>query len=125
MVSPISSRHLYNHHDFDVGRKHKKGSAGLSDKKALGLIHEIQLPVVTVVKPHLMREMWKALAAIGLCQVAYAEHRFRNAMAPKAVGMEDSTIQILGRWNCAAFLRYTRTPRFQFAAITNQLAQLS
>ena len=33
-------------------------------------------------------------------------------------GVEDSTIQLLGRWWSAAFLRYIRTPHKQLAAMS-------
>lgn len=77
-----------------------------------------------VVKPHFVTELWKALAAVGLHQAAYAEHSFciGAATVAAAASVEDSTIQILGRWNSAAFLGYIRTPGSQLTAITSRLA---
>ena len=80
-----------------------------------------------VVKPHFVMELRKALAAVGLHQAAYTGHSFRIGAATEtaAVGVEDSTIQILGRWNSAAFLGYIRTPGSQLAAITSRLEHQS
>lgn len=60
-----------------------------------------------------MVELRRALAAIGYPQEDYAGHSFRigaATTAAAAAGLEDSTIQLLGRWNSAAFLSYIRTP---------------
>ena len=80
-----------------------------------------------LLKPVFVSELRKALGALGLHQAAYAGHSFRigAATAAAAAGVEDSTIQLMGRWNSAAFLGYIRTPGSQFAAITSRIAQLS
>ena len=64
------------------------------------------------------------LASIGLPAADYAGHSFRIGAATSAAlaGVEDSTIQLLGRWQSAAFLRYIRTPHEQLAAISRTLA---
>ena len=78
-----------------------------------------------LLKPRFVSEMRKALAAIGLHQETYAGHSFRigAATTAAAAGLEDSTIQLLGRWNSAAFLAYIRTPGIQLAAHTARLAK--
>lgn len=37
-------------------------------------------------------------------------------------GVEDSTIQLVGRWQSAAFLKYIRTPQEKIAALSRVLA---
>ena len=66
----------------------------------------------------------QALHNIGLQEGEYAGHSFRIDAATTAAraGVEDSTIQMLGRWTSHAFLRYIRTPRSQLASLTHQLA---
>ena len=57
-------------------------------------------------------EIWTILGALGVPQDQYAGHSFRIEAATSAAlaGVEDSMIQLLGRWQSAAFLRYVRTP---------------
>lgn len=64
------------------------------------------------------------LQLLGLPQNDYAGHSFRigAATSAAAAGVEDSTIQILGRWQSAAFLQYIRTPKEQLAALSVVLA---
>ena len=52
------------------------------------------------------------LNTLGLPQHNYAGHSFRAGAATTAAlaGVEDSTIQTLGRWQSAAFLQYVRCP---------------
>ena len=59
-------------------------------------------------KPRFIAEMKKALATIGLHKEDYTG-RIGAATTAASVGMEDSTIQLLGiggPWNSAAFLAY-------------------
>jgi len=64
-------------------------------------------------KPAFIAELRTILTAMGLPQDNYAGHSFRIGAATSAAlaGVEDSTIQLLGRWQSAAFLRYVRTPQ--------------
>ena len=48
--------------------------------------------------------------------------RIGAATSAAMAGVEDSTIQLLGRWQSAAFLRYIRTPQQKLAAISATLA---
>ena len=65
------------------------------------------------------------LATAGLPQQEYAGHTFRIGAATTAasVGLEDFTIQLLGRWQSAAFLRYLRTPGTQLATLSASLVR--
>ena len=75
-------------------------------------------------KPTFITELRKILMALGLPDVNYAGHSFRIGAATSAAlaGVEDSTIQLLGRWQSAAFLRYVRTPRERLAAVSTTIA---
>ena len=59
-----------------------------------------------LLKPKFVSEVGKALSTLGLPACDYAGHSFRigAATAAAAAGIEDSTIQLLGRWNSAATL---------------------
>ena len=64
------------------------------------------------------------LARVGLPEHHFAGHSFRIGAATSAAlaGVEDSTIQTLGRWHSTAFLRYIRMPQEQLAALSAVLA---
>ena len=65
------------------------------------------------------------LSAAGLPQLDYAGHSFHIGAATAAAlaGVEDSTIQTLGRWHSSAFLQYIRMPREQLASISLVMAR--
>lgn len=75
-------------------------------------------------KPWFMGHIRTALGSLGLPQGDFAGHSFRIGAATTAAlrGMEDSTIQTLGRWHSAAFLQYIRTPKERLAALSAVLA---
>ena len=64
------------------------------------------------------------LDSIGFPPSDYAGHSFRIGAVTSAAlaGIEDSTIQLLGQWQSAAFLRYVRTPQERLAALSVTLA---
>ena len=63
------------------------------------------------------------LSAAGMEEGAYCGHSFRIGAATTAAkkGVEASTIQVLGRWQSSAYLRYVRIPRERLAAISSLL----
>ena len=67
-----------------------------------------------------------ALQSAGVQFSDYTGHSFRIGAATAAVqaGIQDSTIQMLGRWSSTAFLSYLRTPRDQLAQFTGTLARV-
>ena len=77
-----------------------------------------------VTKPWFVSQLRSILTAIGLPQQQYAGHSFRIGAATTAAmaGIEDSTIQTLGRWHSAAFLRYIHMPRTELASLSRTLA---
>ena len=78
--------------------------------------------LIIIYKPS--SELRKAISALGLPQEQLAGHSFRIGAATAAAlaGVEDSTIQLLGRWSSASFRRYIRTPPGQLAALSARLA---
>ncbi len=71
----------------------------------------------------LVAKLRSALRSKGIDQSKYCGHSFRigAATAAAAAGIEDSSIQMLGRWQSQAFLRYIQTPRDQLAAFSTRL----
>ena len=78
----------------------------------------------TPLTKHFIADLRRVLAAAGLPQDDYAGHSFRIGAATSAAlaGVEDSAIQLLGRWQSSAFLRYVRTPQARLAAVSRTLA---
>ncbi len=64
-----------------------------------------------------MSHVYSALSTLGLDGSAYAGHSFRIGAATTAAqsGIADSTIQVLGQWKSAAFLRFIKTPHQDLA----------
>ena len=64
------------------------------------------------------------LAALGLPDHQYAGHSFRigAAMSAAQEGVEDSTIQLLGRWQSSEFLHYIRTTHKRLEAVSSAIA---
>ena len=79
----------------------------------------------TIPKPWFISRIRSTLTAIGLPEHLYAGHSFRIGAATTAslAGVEDSTVQSLGRWNSAAFLQYIRTPKERLARVCCIMAQ--
>ena len=77
-----------------------------------------------LLKQDFITEIRGVLTVIGFPKDQYAGHSFRIGAATSAAlaGVEDSTIQIMGRWQSAAFLRYVRTPLERLAAIAATIA---
>ena len=65
----------------------------------------------------------RALTSAGIDMTGFSGHSFRIGAATTAamVGVEDSTIKMLGRWESSAYQRYLRTPRETLAAISTRL----
>ncbi len=72
----------------------------------------------------LVRKVRSALTTAGINAQAYSGHSFRIGAASTAAakGVEDALIQILGRWESTAYMRYVKLPREQLASITQRLA---
>ena len=81
----------------------------------------------TFTKSQFVGEIRNVLVDLGLPQHQYAGHSFRIGAATSAAlaGIEDSTIQMLGRWHSAAFLQYIRMPKEKLAALSKSLAALA
>ena len=75
----------------------------------------------------LVKHVREALKAKGFDESKYAGHSFRigAATTAAAVGLEDSLIKTLGRWESSAYLTYVRIPRERLAAVSRRLANTS
>ena len=75
-------------------------------------------------KPFIVRRVREALSLLGYDQSSYAGHSFRIGAATtvSVAGMEDSTIQALGRWSSQAFLSYIKLSQQQLTKLAAQLA---
>ncbi len=72
-----------------------------------------------------MNQLREILSVTRFSQHLYADHSFHVSAAKTAAlkGMEDSTIQMLGRWQSAAFLQYIRTPKTGLAELSSLVAR--
>ena len=72
----------------------------------------------------LVRKLREALGSTGVDVSCYSGHSFRIGAATTAasVGIEDSLIKTLGRWESAAYLLYVRVPRDKLASVSKRLA---
>lgn len=66
------------------------------------------------------------LCRAGYSPGLYAGHSFRFGAASMAAtrGIEESTIQTLGRWESAAYLCYVRIPQEKLATISKPLSNV-
>ena len=76
-------------------------------------------------KPRFVEAVRQALGRAGFDPKSYTGHSFRigAATTANACGLNDSTIQMLGRWSSLAYLVYVRTPREQLASYSSVLGQ--
>ena len=76
-------------------------------------------------KPKFVKLVREALQTAELPYQSFAGHSFRIGAATAAAkaGIEDSTIQMMGRWSSAAFLAYIRMPKEQLAHFSGLLAK--
>jgi len=75
-------------------------------------------------RPQFVEQVRLILSQAGYNPELYASHSFRIGAVSTAAacGIEDSTIQTLGRWESAAYLRYVRIPREKLANISKSLS---
>ena len=68
-------------------------------------------------------EVRAALAVLGLDSSTYAGHSFRIGAATTAaeIGIEDSMIKMLGRWDSSAYQLYVRASRQALASVSQRL----
>ena len=73
---------------------------------------------------HLVAELREALSSVGIQADCYSGHSLRIGAATTAAGrgMEDSTIQTLGRWKSDAYKRYIRLDPQTVAGFSRALA---
>ena len=107
--------------DVVVGRTDKPLCPVSAILDYIHLCHDSRGDNSPATKSWFVTQIRDILSSIGLPQSDYAGHSFRIGAATTAamVGVEDSTIQALGR---SAFLQYIRMPQGQLAAISHQLA---
>ena len=74
-------------------------------------------------RARLVAALKEALSQLGVDHTRFNGHSFRIGAATTAAqkGIEDSTIQMLGRWQSAAYLRYVQTPRSQLIPVSARL----
>ena len=68
----------------------------------------------------------KALQSAGIDPTKYAGHSFRKGAATTAAerGIQDSTINILGRWKSDAYLRYIKIPTEYLVQVAPVLSKI-
>lgn len=68
----------------------------------------------------------QGLSSAGIDSSGYNGHSFRIGAATTTamVGIPDSTIKILGRWESSAYCLYVRTPRQQLISISSNLVSV-
>ena len=77
-------------------------------------------------KQRFIQRVRQALSAIGVDSSQYAGHSFRigAATTASALGLSESTIQMLGRWQSSAYQLYIRTPRDALAGFSAVVGNL-
>ena len=74
-------------------------------------------------RDRLMAAICRALVAEGIDTKGFTGHSFRIGAATTAalVGIEDSVIKMLGRWESSTYQRYLQTPRETLATVSTKL----
>lgn len=75
----------------------------------------------------LVYHLREAISQLGINPAGYSGHSFRIGAASTAAtaGINDSAIQLLGRWKSSAFLTYIRSTKAQLAAVSTLMATTS
>ena len=75
-------------------------------------------------RPEFAARVKSALQLLGYPANKYAGHSFRAGAASTAaaVGLEDSVIKTMGRWESSAYLLYIRLPRVQLQGVATALS---
>ena len=75
-------------------------------------------------RARLVEFLRSGLKEAGVDDSKYCSHSFRIGAATTAakVGIEDSVIKTLGRWESLAYLQYVKIPRAKLAGYTERLA---
>ena len=73
----------------------------------------------------LVKQLRSALSQFDVDVSQYSGHSFRigAATTAAAVGLEDSLIKTLGRWQSAAYQLYVRLPRERLASVSKRLSE--
>ena len=73
----------------------------------------------------LVKQLRAALSQFDVDVSQYSGHSFRigAATTAAAVGLEDSLIKTLGRWQSAAYQLYVRLPRERLASVSKRLSE--
>ena len=79
----------------------------------------------TLTKDRFITVVREVLQTTGIDATSYSGHSYRIGAATTAasIGVEDSMIKALGRWNSNAFQAYIRIPRDRLAAMTATLSR--
>ena len=81
---------------------------------------------VPLTREALVRHLRSALSQFDLDTSQYSGHSFRigAATTAAAVGLEDSLIKTLGRWQSSAYQLYVRLPRERLASVSKRLSEV-
>lgn len=71
----------------------------------------------------LVRQVRAALRPSGMDMFHYSGNRFRAGAATRAlsIGIEDTIIKKLNKWERSAYLHYIRIPRLSLTAVARQI----
>ena len=73
---------------------------------------------ITFTRETFVTKLKQGLSSAGIDSSGYNDHSFSAATTAARVGIPDSTIKILGRWESSAYCLYVRTPRQQLTGIS-------